>query len=339
MHTTALTRNFLLQEDADRQLRCKQHAERHRQDAAKRGVAGDCASKTVGGIGLLGLGDAESALNSELFNHFAYQKGFVKEGASQWRQDHSGVHACDTIEPQANVRRQCSSFCVPSALAEHDIAQELFESSKALLYSVNFNMKDLYASIRKNIGSNAKHPLLFARMVCPNGEHESRAWIITRAVFKPRSLDGLEIYPVNLTAPLEPPFQMRMDFEALSPQMHLPKFICIDEIALEISVLRKLFPDGRFEYWYNPSYYVCSSPALTHLTVTGQPNWLQLGDLVFQPSDDEYGDHDDEDELNEIDDLIESLPSLGKPSASKTRRSKTESKQKDATGLRGTLSY
>ena len=342
MHATALTRFFLLQEDADRQVRCKRHAARYRQDAAACGVAGDCASKTVGGIGLLGLGDAESALNSELFNHFAYQKGFVKEGASQWRQDHSSVHACDTIEPQAKARRQCSSFCAPSALGEHGIEQQLFESSKALLYNVNHNMKDLYASIRKNIGSNAKHPLLFIRMVLPNGKHESRAWIITRAVFKPRALDGLVLYPVNLAAPLEPPFQMRMELEDVTPQMHLPQFVCIDEIALEISVLRNLFPECRCEYWYNPCYYVCSSPSLTHLTVTGQPNWLPVGDLLFEPSDDEGGD---DLELNEIDELIGSLPSFGEPSASATNkssttaRSKNESKQKDAAGLWGTLSF
>lgn len=291
----------------------------------------------AGGIGLLGLGDSDYALASPLFNQFAYEKGFMQDNATEFRGKHSQVLACGTIEPLAKVFRQCGMCCVESAKKEHGFSQESFDQAKNLLLFINGMMKELYRSIKKQITPQSRHPLLFVRMLLPNGAFEWRGWLLTRAVFKPRTVVGVAVYARDPESTLDPPFATYMDAQQVYlSDWRMPEFSCIDGIAREISVLKELFShdDGCLQYCFNPSYSLSCVHPLTHLNVTEKLNWIQPGSIAYEPSDDE-GD-DDDDEMDDINDLISSLTSLGAPGShsgeSKKKAASTTKAKKTSTG-------
>ena len=288
------------------------------------------------GIGLLGLGDNDHAVQSKLFQHFAFQKDFVPGGAREWRDRHSDVQAFDAIDPQSKPDRQCGSFCVPSALAEHNISQESFDACKALLFLVNRGMKDLYAAFKKQIDSSAQHPLFFVRMLQPDGTSEFRGWLLTRAMFKPRQVDGIAVYPVEAGQTLsedgsEDTLAVYMNFHSVEGgvNLHMPEFTCIDEMAFEIAVLKSLFPDGRFQYCFRPAYSL--TWVLTHLQVSGF-RWIDPGSLHLHDDDEGDEDDDDQQELDQLDELVAELTSLGVSGGAAQKKPRTRRARNNDSG-------
>lgn len=284
------------------------------------------------GVGLVGLGDEKYPIQFNLFRHFASQKNFIRGGAREWRSHHSNVHACDVIDPQAKIFRQCSSFCVETFLAEHHIERSLFDQSLALLYMVNRGMKDLYGSIRKGIGSNTRRPLLFVRMLdIDSGECEFRGWLLTRAMFKPREINAVAMYPVNVGSPLQTPLDMQMDLQLVqNSEFRMPEFLCLDGLGAEMASLKHLFPDRRFQYCFNPTYILPAVLPLTHVRVVGPLNFIEPGPLQYDPSDDEGAE---EEEIDEIDEMLSDLLSFGtKPPQKKPAKT---SKPKKPTATAG----
>lgn len=343
LYYTNCTALAIAEADAELRETCKTRASLQRRMPP--GCQGDDTQETANdnekpGVGLLGLGDQDYAVGSELFNHFAYQKHFVQHGAAEWRAQHSECQAFDSIDPQSKPVRQCSSFCVHSALAEHNISQESFDSCKALLFLVNRGMKELYAAIKKQIDSSARHPLLFVRMLQPTGQSEFRGWLLTRAMFKPRQIDGICVYPVNRGHTLstdgsDEDFEVYMDFQSVGEsaeqlEMRMPAFACMDQIAFEIAVLKSLFPDGRFQYCFRPEYSL--GWVLTHLRVTGL-KWIEPGELQLHDSDDEApDDSDSQGEIDHLDDLVQDLISLGATGDTVQKTSKPRRAKNDASG-------
>lgn len=287
--------------------------------------------QSTAGAGLLGLGDDDYALAGTLFNHFAYAKGFMADGAAEFRKKHSDLRACATIEPKAKVFRQCGACCIESAMSEHGFSKDSFDQAKNLLFLINGKMKDLYGAIKKQITVHTKHPLLFVRMLYSDGSWMSRGWLLTRAMFKPRTVAGVSVYPLDPDSTLDSPFVAYMDIQTVHlSSLQIPDFVCIDGIAAEIAVLKQLCAhdeDAKLQYCFNPAYTLSCTQPLTHLTITEILHWVTPGHIEYEPSDDE-GDND-VDELDDFDEMIASLISHGasatgtgnKPKGSKSKSS------------------
>lgn len=269
-------------------------------------------------VGLLGLGDENYAIGAEFFAQMAKQKAFIQNMSTEWKAKNSQPHACDAVDPPTRtIFKQCAGYCVATACQE----QNLDESE--VLHLVNRDMKDLYESIKKEIGRHARHPLLFVRMVLPTGEFESRAWLLTRAAFKPRLVDGISVYAHGEAfQSLVAPFDLYIGTNPLpGSDQPVPSFVSMDEIAVEMACLRKLFPDGKFEYCYKPCYKLSSSRPLTLLQVIEPLRWVAQGQLDFEDSDNDDDDADsdggDQAEQDDIDDMV-SLLTGGKNKNDKT---------------------
>ena len=94
---------------------------------------------------------------------------------------------------------------------------------------------------------------------------------------------------------------------------------------MKIAVLKNLFPDGRFQYCFRPAYSL--GWVLAHLRVTGL-KWIEPGELQLHDSDNEApDDSDSQGEIDQLDELVADLISLGAtgdtvPKTSKPRRAK-----------------
>ena len=279
-------------------------------------------------IGVLGLGDDHCAINASIFNHFARQAKFVKSGSAEWRSNHSEPHACDTVEPSAQIFRQCTSFCVETAQRELGLESEKLEKCRAVLLHANRHMRDLYTSIKKQICGNARHPLFFVRISQPEGGWTWRAWLFTRAVFKPRAIDAVAVYPDPEGVEAEglaPPFILNLDIEHIEESPHsVPRFICMDEIMVEMASLQLVFPEAELEYCYNPAYDQSFLRPLTELRVTGPFSWTPV-DCVAPDGGSDGDDQDTDQELDEINDMLSSLASFGASAGKKASKRKTDS--------------
>jgi hypothetical protein len=302
----------------DLQSRCKERASEQR----KQGKNMDTEpppKKDMGNIGILGLGDGDYAINASIFNHFARQPKFIKTGATEWRSKHSEPQACEAVEPSSAIFRQCSSFCVETAQRQLvGLQPETMKKCQAVLLHANRHMRDLYASVKKQISGNVRHPLFFARVTHSDGAFEWRAWLFTRAVFKPRAIDGVAVYPSLLDTEalqLSTPFVVSLDIEKVEKSDHsVPRFLCMDEIMVEMATLQLVFPESQLEYCYNPAYDQSFSRPLTELRITGPLNWAPVDSVrpdYGSDDDDQPGYQDDESELDEIDDMVSSLVSIG----------------------------
>ena len=266
-------------------------------------------------VGLLGLGDGDYPLQRQLFSHFASQPKFLKTGAAAWCDKHSEPHACNAVEPPSTIFRQCCSFCVKSACAEMNIDLESDEARacRGLLFHINRHMRDLYAGIKKQIDKDSKHPLLFVRVLQPNGIPEWRAWLLTRAVFKPRFIDSIAVYPTSSDSDsLETPFVVKLASQQVAQSEYtIPKFVCMSELIVEMTTFAGLFPDAQLQYAYNPPYELPASGSLTELRVTEPLRWIPVDARYADEGDSGDEGDDDEAELVEIDEMLDCLSSLG----------------------------
>lgn len=335
--------SLVISEENGLQDRCKRRASLHVKDNNK---AADEKPKVdesqFANIGLLGLGDANHAIDSSMFSLMAKQQHFVKKGASRWREKHSEPHASDAVEPSSTIFRQCTSYCVATAQEENDLGPDLLQKSKGLLLLVNRRMKDLYGLIKKQIDQRTRRPLLFVRALRPDGQCEWRAWLLTRAVFKPRSIDGVAVYPRATDTDAEElriPFVVSLELIKLAGSNTIvPAFSCMDEISVEITALQHLYPGAQLEYCYNPTYVQPSyASPLTELHVT-ELAWTPVDASCASDSsdpDDDPNPNDDSDDLNDIENLVSNLMSVG---ADKNKPAKKTTSAKRRTSSANTAS-
>ena len=282
------------------------------------------------GIGLLGLGDQDYAVGQELFKQFANGKSFADKMAGEWRDAHSDVKACSALDlPSVNIPRQCSSFCVTTALEEHGVDRELFNQVRGLLLHVNRAMQDLYKAMRKQITGSIRHPLLFIRAITEE-RSTTLGWLLTRAVFKPKAIDGIAL---KVPLPdLKPLCEVELaDVAVENSEYCLPNFVCIDEISFTAALMKQRLPGSALEYCYNPPYDLDCAKPLTKLVLTKPINWIGGDTFSSHDSDDDGDDTNaktEEEELCEIDSVLdELLSSLGDTSKHKAT-SKPASKPK-----------
>ena len=262
-------------------------------------------------IGLLGLGDAHYAIGASIFEEFAQRPHFVKNGAAEWNANHSQAHASDAVEPPSSIFRQCSSYCVHAAKRDLELDPEAMQKTRGLLLMINHHMKDLYASIKKQIDASARHPLLFVRVVLPAETVQWRAWILTRAVFKPRSIDGVPVYSTKDDTnadSLNVPFVVHLDTKQVDQSdTTVPHFVCMDEIMVEMTMFCQLYPEATLQYCYNPDYTQSCHRPLTELIVKGPLRWVPVDSSTCEFDSD---DDDSDVELVEIDDMLGDLMSM-----------------------------
>ena len=183
---------------------------------------------------------------------------------------------------------------------------------EGLLLMINHHMKDLYASIKKQIDASARHPLLFVRVVLPAETAQWRAWILTRAVFKPRSIDGVPVYSTKDDTnadSLNVPFVVHLDTKQVDQSdTTVPHFVCMDEIMVEMTMFCQLYPEATLQYCYNPDYTQSCNRPLTELIVKGPLRWVPVDSSTCEFDSD---DDDSDVELVEIDDMLGDLMSMG----------------------------
>lgn len=334
----------VISEENGLQDRCKQRATLHAKEKNKEaGQKPRVDESQFANIGLLGLGDANYAIDSSMFSQIAKQKHFVKKGAVGWRTKHSEPHASDAVEPSSTIFRQCTSYCLATAREENNLDPDILQKSKGLLLLVNRHMRDLYGLIKKQIDQRARRPLLFVRALLSDGTFEWRAWILTRAVFKPRSIDGVAVYPRATDTDAEElrvPFAVSLELLKLEgSDITVPAFSCMDEISVEITALQSLYPEAQLQYCYNPAYVQSSrASSLTELHVT-ELAWIPVDGSCAPDSSDPDDDHDENsDDLSEIENLVSDLMSVGadkKEPAKKTRSAQRRTGSANTTSAPG----
>ena len=288
-----------------------------------------------GKFGLLGLGDEDYAIDSVFFERSSTTKAFVQTSRESWHRAHGNVLAAHMAEPKHKAYKPCKTFCRARALREHGVPQELFDKSRALLQDVNRAMKSLYSAMAKQLTADLHHPLLFARVVMPDGEvaYGSVGWILTRAMFKPKEIDGVAL---ELPPSLSVPFEVNLCTKTVcgSTDSFLD-FKCIQEISMGIACLRHLWNDGEFQYCYNPPYRILwEQDTMSCLKLTTELNWVQPGELPLDDSDAD-SDPGTENEIEEIEQLLADF-GQGPDNKGNVRKTKTQAKRRRASDDPGT---
>ena len=284
-------------------------------------------------FGLLGLGDKDYAINTEIFKQCADRRQFVKQQHQAWHQEHQEVVCGDAIEAQTEEGKQCTTFCRTERLM--GVCRIEFNRAKGLLTNICRSLKPLYKGIEKQIGSETKLPLLLARWVYPdNSIRKEVGWMISHAMFRPFRTDGIRLnFPEDQTF-LKPPYILRLSVEAVrGADKKMFKFECMDSIAAEIARLKPTTSStvdtpGHWEYCFRPACVVCWQESLSTFRLLNEPSWVVAGEHMFDAgdddddSDDDAVADDDSDVLDEIQEMVAGLTGnqFKKPTTKSTRK-------------------
>ena len=288
------------------------------------------------GYGLLGLGDCRYPVNCNLFTACSRSQGFVANLAAQFAKTHSEAVATDAVEPpEVRPHSHCEEFCMTAGLT--GVNPDLFNMAKRLLTDITRLLKGMYKQIKKEITPAARHPVLLARWVSPEGQEHVCGWLITSACFKPFRLDCIELrLPDQLVMPCE------VELKTLRVRQSEAKLFVFGSTNHVATTIARLNPTqnvraGSFSYMYNVGYKLRWQRGLTRLWLLGRKEWVSMGlcapgdkaDLSDHDSDEGDGDTGDEDDTAEIEDLVGMLvgSALGNKSGSKGRSGQTKSKK------------
>ena len=275
------------------------------------------------GFGLCGIGDMQAPIQIDLFKACSQRGGFVKSLAQDWVKSHSMSVASDAVEPiDCKQHMVCSDFCMTCGL--YGVNRALYASAKNLLIDITRGLKVMYNELKKRISQETKHPLLFARWLCPNSKREVvRAWLITFAAFRPYRLDSIELC---LEEPLEFPCMVELGKSSVdNTTMESFQFSSTSRMAADIARLNPTQDPahGSLQYCFNAAYRLTRTSLLT-LVIPNAIEWVALGacedEEINSESDGDGGDGDDPDEIDFISDLVSGL--LGEhPDSSDSRQS------------------
>ena len=323
-----------VQDSEEERSSCKRRAADERQSATSMRASDAGATQDLGEdarVGLLGLGDLDYPITKRLFNEIAEQPAFMDDNAKQWSAAHGEVISKGAFDPSTRPRRQCASFCVQTFSDTHGLPVELIRKSMALLQLVNRALKDLYKRVQRRISATERHPLLFVRMVgdpVDVGGTLTKAWLLTRATFRPRSVDGIVVRLPGADQMAQPEFSVTLGIEQVQhSDLRFPKFVCMDELACQIALLQKMHPEHNLQYCYNPAYYLKVSDGLTVLYLAEGLRWVQPGELQVEESVDE-NPVDEDDELDEISEMVASMPGLGQTGRPRPRAKARQRQQR-----------
>ena len=334
--------------DAETKAKCKLQGA-NIQDAKRRRTQTDTAPgeelSANARLGLCGIGDERYPIHHDLFRDCSQCHGFTHKLAQDWKEKQGEPVAGDAVEPKdaSHQRNHCEDFCSTNGMV--GVNPVLFNAAKRLLFDINRMMKDMYKSIKKEIGRDARHPVLFVRWVSPSGRATNvLAWVITFVCFKPYRLDA-----IKLLLPEERPFSFPFAADLATTAVYKSDklMFCFESTSTMAAEFAKLNPSqkadaGTLEYTFNPSYRLDWKQGLMTLIFDKPFNWVGLGGCLDKsPGPDVEGteDHgedewqdDEEEAMQELDEITSMLADLvGDPQVTQTQPQKSAKKSPEQT--------
>ena len=282
---------------------------------------------------LLGIGDKHHALAPQLVQAFTQGKQTVNIHSKKWCEDHGT--ACSGGEiPDLRPRYHCSDICCKAELAFPTVSQDIQRQALGLVKNVCRSMKPQVQSDRKQLLPSAKHPILLAH--CGD---VVKAWLITQAVFKPLTFDGVRLDPPNMTLDDSPPHVFRLRTQAAGEKQILD-FVSMRRVMAEIVSFAMEQPDTPVQYCLTRDYKSLVHTPLSNLHLNSPFAWVQLSSIVDESDDDDDDDAGGDDEGSRVEpditELVSELlaykaqeePAAAAKSASKSSRSTFDLKRR-----------
>ena len=219
------------------------------------------------GVGMLGIGDSNFPIATDLVRKLSVARKFVKRGDQMWRHVCGRMIEDSRVPEQRRPRCKCTAdFCATASAQK--VAEHVFQLCSGLLTNILRTMRDKSRRQGTHMTGKERHPLLLV------SAEKILGWLIVRPRFKPLTLHGWAVTIKNQPrGPRDQLFLAELAFETKEGKM-LPKLQSFEEIIHDIAATMPQ-QECKIEYQL-PDYKVLWNARLADLHVPGDFEWISM---------------------------------------------------------------